>query len=514
MATPLQELRLQQRPPRKPRNVSCRLFPVRRQTVIGDLSEREAGFGAFLYFSFTTGLPVKLLATLAMTLTAGALAQTPPAATPANPGVITPQFNAARPRTVYPVPYTVPTPESVTQVLVRIRDYLAANSPARFVHRTTGVEIKDLPNPDAVLENGVFNVTAYQWGIVYSGMLAIADATGDASFRDYADQRLKFIAESAPKFHTDTPPQGNGGGPVGTFRAVNHPRTLDDAGAMGAAMIKALRAGVGGDLRPLVDRSISWIHTQQERLADGSFSRSRPLPKSVWLDDLYMSVPALAQMGKLTGETKYYDDAVKQITQFAEKMFNRQKRLWMHGWVESMTVHPEFHWARANGWAAVAMAELLDVLPENHPGRAAVLELYRTQIRGLAEYQGRDGRWHQLLDRPDSYLETSATAMFTFAIARGVNRGWLDPLAHAPMAILAWNGLASQVNATGQVENVCVGTSLGFDPAFYYARPVSSVAPHGPGPVLIAGAEMVILAKSRRALLNDEAMMFGQPTGL
>jgi len=77
--------------------------------------------------------------------------------------------------------------------------------------------------------------------------------------------------------------------------------------------------------------------------------------------------------------------------------------------------------------------------------------------------------------------------------------------AHAPLAILAWNAVTAQINAQGQVENVCVGTGMGFDPAFYYARPVSSLAPHGPGPVL--------LAKSGKAIINDEAMMFGRPPG-
>lgn len=71
-------------------------------------------------------------------------------------------------------------------------------------------------------------------------------------------------------------------------------------------MIKASRAGVGGDLRPLIDHYMAWIHTKQQRLADGPLSRSRPLADSLWLDDLYMSVPALAQMGKLTGEQKYF----------------------------------------------------------------------------------------------------------------------------------------------------------------------------------------------------------------
>jgi hypothetical protein len=65
------------------------------------------------------------------------------------------------------------------------------------------------------------------------------------------------------------------------------------------------------------------------------------------------------------------------------------------------------------------MAELLSVLPEDHPGRAAVLAQYRAHVAGLAAAQGGAGLWHQLLDRNDSYLETSASAMYVYAIARG-----------------------------------------------------------------------------------------------
>jgi rhamnogalacturonyl hydrolase YesR len=154
------------------------------------------------------------------------------------------------------------------------------------------------------------------------------------------------------------------------------------------------------------------------------------------------------------------------------------------------------------------------VLSDDHPGRAGILELYRAHVAGLAELQSKDGRWHQLLDRPDSYLETSATAIYAFCVARGVNRGWLDALAHGPMAVLAWHAVATQVNAEGQVENVCVGTGMAFDPAFYYARPVSPFAPHGYGPVLLAGAEMYALAKTGKAVINDEAVMFGRATGM
>ena len=147
-----------------------------------------------------------------------------------------------------------------------------------------------------------------------------------------------------------------------------------------------------------------------------------------------MSVPALAQMGKLTGERRYYDDAVKQVLQFSRRMFNREQGLFMHGWVQGMEVHPEFRWARANGWALMTLVELLDVLPEDHPDRAAVVDLLRAHVRGLAARQSGSGFWHQLLDRDDSYLETSATAIYAYAMARAIDRGWIDPVAYGPAA--------------------------------------------------------------------------------
>jgi rhamnogalacturonyl hydrolase YesR len=474
----------------------------------------------FISFMKTAKKTAKVAASVLVA--APALAQNTP---PPGAGMINPAFNAARPRAVYPVPYGAPIPEEVTKVLVRVRDYLAANTPAKIVDRNTGAEITDLskPSPTATLERGTFNMIGYEWGVTYSGMLLAAEATGDKKFSDYVDERFKFIGKATPYFRAQMQAAGQGnqgpqagrGGGINLFRSVINPRTLDDSGSMCAAMIKATQAGVGGkELRPLIDNYMSWISTKQQRFEDGAFGRNRPLPDSMWLDDLYMSVPALANMGKLTGDRKYFDDAVNQINRFAARMFNRQKGLWMHGWVQSMSVHPEFRWARANGWALLAMTELLDVLPEDHPGRAGILDLYRAHVRGLAEVQAKDGRWHQLLDRNDSYLETSATAIYAYCIARGVNRGWLDPLAHGPMAVLAWHAVVTQVNEQGQVENVCVGTGMGFDPAFYYHRPVSPVAPHGYGPVLLAGAEMLTLAKSGKAVVNDEAVMFGRAAGM
>lgn len=406
-------------------------------------------------------------------------------------------------------------------MLDRILAYLESATPIKVIDNDTKQPVTDLTQLPAhpAFARTDFMPMSYEWGVTYAGMLLAADVTGDTRFRDYTAARLNAIAAVAAHIAKQPAPASDGTpGPQRMFalRGVLKPQALDDSGSIGAAMIKASRAGISPEaLRPWIDNYLNWITTGQLRFEDGTLARNRPMPGSLWLDDLYMSVPALAQMGALTGEARFFDDAVKQITQFSARMFVPEKNLYRHGWVQSMDPHPEFYWGRANGWAIIAMAELLEVLPENHAGRASILAQFRAHARGIAAAQGGNGLWHQLLDRHDSYLETSASAMFVYALSRGINRGWLDPKAYGPAVSLGWNAVAQKVNTTGQVEGTCVGTGMGFDPMFYYYRPVSVYAAHGYGPVLLAGAEMIALrrGKGAQAVVHDGGVHFDRATG-
>jgi rhamnogalacturonyl hydrolase YesR len=405
----------------------------------------------------------------------------------------------------YPVPYTIPTEISVKNLLDKVFHYLDSVTAPVFINKITNSIITDISSPDTnvIFKPGDFRLTSYEWGVTYGGMLAAAKATGDKKFLDYAKKRLELIAHAVPAFRSLYQKTTKSSNPL---RQVIEPKALDDCGAMCGAAIKMLRAGGSLELRPMIDNYINYITGGQQRLSDGTLARDRPQKNTLWLDDLYMSVPALAQMGKLTGEIKYYDDAVKQVLQFSERMFNKDVALYMHGWVESMNPHPEFHWARANGWALMAMTELLDVLPAGHPGYKKVLSQLQTHIRGLANYQSDKGSWHQLLDKNDSYLETSATAIYTFCIAKAINEGWIDAKVYSPMCLLAWNAITTKINDKGQVEGTCVGTGMAFEPMFYYYRPVNVFAAHGYGPVLLAGAEITTLLKTHSFQMNDSSI--------
>jgi rhamnogalacturonyl hydrolase YesR len=405
----------------------------------------------------------------------------------------------------YLTPYGETTGEKVKEVLDRVRTYLDNVTPMQLVSRSAKEKTVAIQNADtgSMFKQGDFRLTSYEWGVTYTGMLEAGMATGDKRFTDYTIQRINFIGQVAQQYR-NTLKKSSGSNPV---RSVLDPHALDDAGSIAASMIKALKSGADASTtRPMVDHFLAYIMTKEFRLADGTLARNRPLPNTIWLDDMYMSLPALVQMGDLTGDKKYYDEAVKQFRLFTGRMFNREKGLYMHGWVQDMNPHPQFHWARANGWAFMTLVELLDGLPQNHAGRKEVLNVFEQHAAGLARLQDKTGFWHQLLDRNDSYLETSATAIYAYCIARAVNKGWLDPKAYGPMALLAWNAVSTQVNKEGQVEGTCVGTGMGFDPAFYYYRPVNKYAAHGYGPVLLAGAEMYRMLQAHPFKINDSAV--------
>ncbi|MFG4004830.1 glycoside hydrolase family 88/105 protein [Flavobacterium aquidurense] len=406
----------------------------------------------------------------------------------------------------YPTPYVIPQKENIKAVLDRVYNFLDKNSASKIVDANTKAVITDYKksNQDIIFERGAFRLTSYEWGVTYAGMLLAAKATGEKYFADYSNKRIQLITDIAANYKEKNIKD------TGMFKTL-HPEALDDAGALCAAFIKAKKEGLKANIDPLVNNYIDFISNKQFRLKDGTLARNRPQDNTLWLDDMFMSVPALAQMGSYTGDVKYFDDAVKQVDQFSERMFNSQKGIYMHGWVESMQVHPQFHWARANGWALMTMVELLEVLPKNHPGYPLVLSQLQKHIAGLMQYQDGTGFWHQLLDRNDSYLETSATAIYAYSIARAINRGYVDKMTYAPAVLLAWNAVASKVNDKGQVEGTCVGTGMAFDPAFYYHRPVNVFAAHGYGPVLLAGAEVILLLKESQFEINDSSIQLKIP---
>ncbi len=196
-----------------------------------------------------------------------------------------------------------------------------------------------------------------------------------------------------------------------------------------------------------------------------------------WIDDMYMITLVQAQAARASGEPEFIDRTARVMVAYLDKLQDANG-LFPHA--------PDvpFFWGRGNGWFAAGMTELLRTLPEKHPLRPRVLAGYRAMMAALLKYQAEDGMWRQLLDRPESWPETSCTGMFTFAFVEGVKNGWLDEASYAPAARKAWLRVTDYLDEQARLREVCVGTNKKNDYQFYMDRPRTTGDLHGQAPLL------------------------------
>lgn len=336
-----------------------------------------------------------------------------------------------------------------------------------------------------------YNDWRYWNGVLNIAMIRLGVAFNDTNYARFADQNIAFSFNNSGFFRQKYHGEGKWNYPFGQFFTMEE---LDDCGAMGASVIDVYSRNKQGRYKNYLDLAANHIEKVQARLDDGTLVRSFPRHWTVWADDLYMSISFLSRMGELTADARYFDDAARQVLNFHKYLFDAEKQLMYHCWYSDTRNHGVAFWGRANGWSMLAQADLLDRLPRNHRDRDTLIALFRRDIAGIVRYQSEDGMWHQLLDKPDSFEETSCSAMFVYAVARAIDKGYID-VKYAPIAQRAWRAILNKIRPNGDIEGVCTGTGVGEDLKFYYTRPAPTNDVHGIGAVLLAGTEVMQLTK-------------------
>ncbi len=224
----------------------------------------------------------------------------------------------------------------------------------------------------------------------------------------------------------------------------------------------------------------STFYHQGIYLADGQWSdtldNGLTYQTRYWIDDIYMISALQVQAFRATNMPVYLDRAATTVATYVKKL-QQANGLFYHG--------PEapFYWGRGNGWVAAGLALLLSELPESNPHYVLLLHSYKAMMKTLLSYQGENGMWHQLIDKPDSFEESSSTAMFGFAMAVGVKEGLLDET-YTRSYVNAWNALCKYLDSRGNIREVCVGTGQSLDPEYYRQRPRVAGDLHGQAPML------------------------------
>lgn len=168
-------------------------------------------------------------------------------------------------------------------------------------------------------------------------------------------------------------------------------------------------------------------------------------------DSVFMGCAILARVGRLTGEDRYFRMALRHL-RFMQSLDLRPDGLYRHSPLDDAA------WGRGNGFPALGLALALTDWPQDRPGRAEILQSYRRHMRALAGHQDPTGAWRQVVDRPESYREFSATAMIGFAVTRGLRRGWLPRDEFESIADRAWRAAAVRIGPGGTLLDVCRST--------------------------------------------------------
>ena len=377
----------------------------------------------------------------------------------------------------------------------RVADHILQTTSFRFVNTKTNDTFSSTngitPSPDVKAESK-YNKWQYVNGVLAVGMLQTATVLKDPKYSDYARKNYDFIFSNLDYFKK----QYEAGAKSVEWRPVLKINSLDDCGSMAAGLLEVYAFDKKPAYMDYLQRVGDYIRNKQAKFPDGTFARTGPRPMTLWADDLYMSVPFLARMGKTTGDQTYFDFAIQQVEAFNHYIYDSATGLYFHAWYNDEHMNGVARWGRCNGWVALAQCALLDALPADHPKRAELQKFLLRQIVGFSRYQDSSGMWHQLLDKPDSYLESSVTAMFVYTVAHAVNKGWISPL-YLTIALDGWRGLAKEVTPDGQLQDICIGTSIEEDIHYYYTRPRELNDTHGLGAFLLAGTEL-ILAKDKQ----------------
>tara|TARA_R110000868_G_scaffold1650_5_gene13367 strand:- start:11442 stop:12689 length:1248 start_codon:yes stop_codon:yes gene_type:complete len=254
----------------------------------------------------------------------------------------------------------------------------------------------------------------------------------------------------------------------------------------------------------------------QPRTSDGGFWHKKRYPYQMWLDGLYMAEPFHAQYTKIFEKdeaevTKVYDDIVHQFDLIQKHSLDKNTGLLYHGWDESREqkwadkktgTSPHF-WSRAMGWYGMAMVDVLDFLPEDHPGHERIITYLNHFAEAVTKYQDKTGLWYQVLDQGDregNYLEASGSSMFTYAFAKGVHKGYL-PEKYLDIAEKAYSGILDNLisieeNGVVNLNKVCGVAGLGGDPyrdgsyEYYVNEIIRPNDPKGTGPFMLASLEL------------------------
>lgn len=250
--------------------------------------------------------------------------------------------------------------------------------------------------------------------------------------------------------------------------------------------------------------------TDHPRTREGGFWHKRRYPSQMWLDGLYMGTPFYAEYASLFGTAQDFDDVVNQFRLMHRYGYDFRTGLHYHGWNEDrkqawanpVTGTSSQFWGRGLGWFAMALVDTLDYIPAGHSGRQELITIFQKTCEGIVKAQDSEtGLWWQVLDQGDrqgNYFEATASCMFVYSMAKGINRGYLPGKFLAP-TLRGYQGVIEkqirrELDGRLSLTSCCQVAGLGYGRdgsyAYYIQEPIVDNDLKGVGPFILAGIEV------------------------
>jgi unsaturated rhamnogalacturonyl hydrolase len=350
----------------------------------------------------------------------------------------------------------------------------------------------------------------YDQGVILEGVAAVWKATADPQYFAYMQKSMDF-------FVTDN-------GEIKTYKQADY--NIDNV-KNGRALLFLYRV-TGKEKYWKAATTLRNQLRMQQRTSQGGFWHKQVYPNQMWLDGLYMAQPFYTEYAMLAHEDTSYNDIAKQLILMEKNAIDEKTGLLYHGyddsramaWANKMTGKSPNFWARAMGWYSMALVDVLENFPKDHPQQLELIAILNRTINGIEKVQDKKtGLWFDILDLPKekgNYVEASASSMFVYAIAKGV-RLKLLPEKKLSIAKKGYDGLVKKFIKTENGLTNLYGTvkvsGLGGKPyrdgsiAYYLGEPVIVNDPKGMGAFIQAAAEMEMvptlkIGKNKTVLLD------------
>jgi len=343
----------------------------------------------------------------------------------------------------------------------------------------------------------------YEQGLMMRALERVWQRTGDAKYFTYIQKDLdQFVQKD---------------GSIRTYKQEDY--NLDNM-TSGHALLLLSQTSVPGNDKYI--KAVQFLRKQldgQPRTKEGGFWHKKVYPNQMWLDGLYMAEPFYAEYSQVFNQPAGFDDVAKQFALIEKHLVDAKTGLLYHGydeskeqaWANKTTGQSPNFWDRGIGWYSMALVDVLDYMPANHPQRPDLIKAVQRLAPALAKYQdAKTGTWSLVMGqegRKGNYAEASGSSMFVYALAKGVRKGYLDKK-YAEVARKGYDGLLKTfvaTEATGALAfngTVSVG-GLGGKPyrdgsfEYYLTEPLRKNDLKGVGPFILASTEMEIAAEDK-----------------